>query len=282
LATKDFATWLDDDKFMSSFLRTLFNVSDQEPKFSVDVLAGVMDGLAPERRLGEPRRGFSVLYGGEKLLPKLWETEATVSHSNSHMDSASSISFDINPTHEQVYNTEVTVPLANTIFQNGRRSTLFASQWELGSGGGQTPTQTRDIEHQCVTIVNNDTISGEIILPLLPLAPPRKIVSGLGNIVRQVEIEGIASPASQELEILIPQLLEKRFQRNPEVSIGPIGVWAWVIPPDIVDTESNLLSKVRYFQGNEDERESALNDKSTVAFDTFLGPGRSRLHKIRE
>ncbi|KAM0814558.1 hypothetical protein AB5N19_00348 [Seiridium cardinale] len=229
LASKDLAPWLEDGQFMSDFLGSLQMSSNATGKATVDVLSGVTDGLRPDLVYGQPRSGLSVLYGTQNMLPRLWEQEDADASRNA--DRAASVSLSMafagNP-----FNSSITLPLANTVFQNGRRSTLFATRYETDSSGRAEATLIQDKTHQDIEFVTKTEPTFNLRIPLVPLTPPRKIVAGLGNIVRQVEIDGVATPASKELEVLIPQLLKMRKVQ------GPVGVWAVVIPPHVMESDA--------------------------------------------
>lgn len=249
-----------------------------------DVLFGVVDGIADPHHLhGKPHQGLSILYGGTaSLLPSLWDQAKVAGRGDP--DKASAVEFT---THEassvdgQEVLTHVTLPLANTLFQNGRRSTLFASRWSAPSAAGRQMELRRMDEksHQEVSCLRG--LRGlPLRIPLMPLAPPRKIVAGLGNIVRQVEIDGVVSPASKELEVLIPQIFEKRAALAGDVgqAPSPIGVWAWVLPAHLVE-RMRYGSEFRTYQGNQDAEEWRLDVEARDIYEELLTYG-CRMHKI--
>ncbi|KAI0489817.1 hypothetical protein F4859DRAFT_509395 [Xylaria cf. heliscus] len=272
LASKDFTGWLDDDNFMSAMLETLFKPTStaQAKRPSLHVLSGITDSLN-----SNARSGFSVLYGPtDSILPGLWGKEG---FNGANQDSVASVSFLTKPLVLNTGALEVTVPLANTLFQNGRRSTLYASRWDISSEGStvlrmKQPKTTQTIAEKDIPV--NHTLS---IIPLLPLTPPRKIVAGLGNIVRQVEVEGSATPASKELEAIIPKIFEERAQREPSYSPRPIGVWCWVIPPHCMKAEK--FENLQLFQPGSSQEELDVASRSMEIFSELLSSG-CRLHKI--
>ncbi|KAI0109936.1 hypothetical protein F4814DRAFT_450898 [Daldinia grandis] len=276
-ASRDFATWLEDESFVRSVLGGLFKptTSLQDNSTPINVLCAVIDGLTPGRLFSEPRTGLSILYGSNDILPGIWSTDDF--GSNNSQDRESSVSFLSNPLPKDTRPLEITLPLANTIFQNGRRSTLFASRWQRGEDGSIGRTDIEEKQHQIICLRG---VSGGHIkpfLPLLPLTPPRKIVAGLGNIVRQVEVNGTATPASKELEALIPKVFDTRSERDVSYSPGPIGVWCWVIPPDVVEKHSLLSLKV--FEAKSSQSEAELSLETMNVFPELLSSG-CRLHKI--
>lgn len=62
--------------------------------------------------------------------------------------------------------------------------------------------------------------SSKVVFPMVPITGRRRIMSGLGNILKTVERDGQEEPASRELEEVIPKILkEGRGQ-------GGTSVWA--------------------------------------------------------
>ncbi|KAJ8124862.1 hypothetical protein O1611_g8780 [Lasiodiplodia mahajangana] len=276
LASKNFTSWLEDQNFMSAFLETLLNPESTAPVNgpSLHVLSGITDGLSPHRLCSEPRSGFSVLRGPvDNILPELWEKESI---SGASQDSAACVSFTANPLTGNTSALEVTLPLANTVFQNGRRSTLYASRWDTASDGRKTLGKNYPKTTQRIIANGSSVNHTSSIIPLLPLTPPRRIVAGLGNIVRQVEIDGCPTPASKELETIIPQIFEERARREPRSSPRPIGVWCWVIPHHIGPEKFNNL---KLFKAGSSLTEAEIALDSIEVFSALLSSG-CRLHKI--
>ncbi|KAI1430310.1 hypothetical protein F5Y12DRAFT_709324 [Xylaria sp. FL1777] len=277
ISSKNFTSWVEDDHFMSAFLETLFKPmrTTQVNRPSLHVLSGIADGLSPHRLSSEPRSGFSVLCGPiDNILPGLWEKEG---FAGTGQDEASHVSFTTNPLDGNTGTLEVTLPLANTVFQNGRRSTLYASRWDV-SDAGLIALRMRDPKITQQMTAKGDTADyTSSMVPLLPLTPPRKIVAGLGNIVRQVEVDGSATPASKELEAIIPKMFEERAQREPTYSPRPIGVWCWVIPPHVMEAKN--FDNLQIFKAGSSQTEADIISSSKTIFSELLASG-CRLHKI--
>lgn len=243
---------------------------------AVDVLFGVTQGLSPSHLLGNPRPGLSILYSSsESLLPSLWQEEP-VAGPRTSPDRAATVTFTGGPATSPASPLGITLPLANTIFQNGRRSTLLASRWQ-SSLGHWAPDRMAERQHQEIACLQGRHLRPHV--PLVPLTPPRKIVAGLGNIVRQIDIDGDAAPASKELEELIPAMYDRRWQKDDVQAPAPVGVWAWVIPARVV--ESGQLAGLRAYQQHLDEGELSLALEAADLFDGLLS-SRCRLHKIRK
>ncbi|KAK8088250.1 hypothetical protein PG997_003211 [Apiospora hydei] len=243
-----------------------------------DVLFGVVDGIADPCRLhSKPNQGLSIIYGGTaSLLPSLWEQGKIAG--KGHPDRASAVQFtahEVENIDDQEVPTPVTLPLANTLFQNGRRSTLFASRWSLASSAsasasGHHPMELTRLEeksHQEVACLRG--LEGlPVRIPLMPIAPPRKIVAGLGNIVRQVEVDGVVSPAAAAW------LAGDGTGQAP----SPMGVWAWVMPAWTVD-KMRYDTAFKTYLGNQDAEEWRLDVEAREIYGELL-VAECRMHKI--
>ncbi|KAI2619950.1 hypothetical protein GGR54DRAFT_647591 [Hypoxylon sp. NC1633] len=277
-ASRDLAKWLEDEGFMSGVLESLFQLNTRKHTNApeINVLYAVTDGLAPGRLFDKPQTGLSILYGSaNSILPGLWDSDDF--GSNANQDRESSVSFLSNPLRRDTRPLEIRLPLANTMFQNGRRSTLLARRWQPSQNGSMARTTIHEKQTQIIRpplSLRSHTLP---YLPLLPLTPPRKIVAGLGNIVRQVEVNGSPTPASKELEGLIPKVFDSRSVREESYTPGPIGVWCWVIPPHAVEKQNLLDLKV--FQAESSQSEAELSLESMNVFSELLSSG-SRLHRI--
>lgn len=226
---------------MSLFLNAMHPRSGQRlPRgANVHVLAGVVDGLSLPPTGREMRHGFSVLVGKiGSITPDLWSQSP---------DEGQTIGSDAEPSHLSVIlggpgKTTLTVPLANTLFQTGRRSTLLASEWSFTISSkkprsfGYKLVRSAEKRHGIINVsrlTNNHKAA--IRLPLLPITHPRKILEGLGNILAKVDINGKPAPASQELQANIPRWLEVLRSQFGSGHIPGVGVWALVIPRHLIE-----------------------------------------------
>jgi hypothetical protein len=276
LATPSLATWLEDETFMSS---ALARISRRSVEFSqgaandVEVVAAVVEGVLSNNASPSPS-GISILGGCFKdLVPDLsWATSPPPSRDSA--DALGSLSFSFHNT--GVSARRVTLPLANTVFQNGHTSTLLASRWKATPNGGlklenMVSKRSLDITHPSAAPQPRAITYSA---PLVPITPARWIVSSFGNIIRQVEAHDTPVPASQELETIIPKLVAARGLSKTS---GPMAVWALVIPPG-VDAAEQLPLLTEPF---EPERESDIVQRSSAAVSELLGRG-CRLHQLRE
>ncbi|KLU82054.1 hypothetical protein MAPG_01133 [Magnaporthiopsis poae ATCC 64411] len=245
LVSKDLSRWLDDTDFMSALLQQLHpnaGGSDQE----LSVLTAAVDGLCPRSPRGPPSSGLSILQGdAATILPGLWDREApTASLRQLNEDARPALSVRLSPFLGDFRPVDVTLPLANTVFENARPFTLLASRWRAGGAGASstgalTLVDAFEKETQRIAAATEQSIQShaDVSTPLFPLTPPRKIIAGLGNIVREVEAHGSmdgeenARPASEELETSMHDIIAKRSRRLPGIPV-PNRTWALVVPPN--------------------------------------------------
>lgn len=95
----------------------------------------------------------------------------------------------------------MSIPMANTLFINGRNSTLLESHWIKQASDEATFTRDRLVEvqeaHISSAVTPNET---QFAIPSQPLTTWRTIKSCMGNVLREIDVDGEAVPASRELE----------------------------------------------------------------------------------
>ncbi|KAM3089116.1 hypothetical protein ACMFMG_000733 [Clarireedia jacksonii] len=238
LATPSFARWLEDDTFFMPSLLESLTYRDPAKQNSIIVITAVVDGLAPTpdgipvaERLGG-LEGISVLHGqradllrpGDVWDPQSLKTQPATSGKLSHLIISGT---------DPLERAAITLPLANTLFVNGKHSTLVATQWIRG----QTRSFFQKIRaenkqyQEIRAFRRGDTIVPPIFIPSVPLTPARRIASGLGNIVRQINFgpgEESSGPASQELETQVTNYMN---YSKPDTNIG---VWALIFRKELV------------------------------------------------
>lgn len=258
LATPSFSKWLEDDiSFIPALLEAVTRNSPDPwaitklkntdmlnipqgpvgPPFEIDVVCACVDGLAPDitnmqgERGQHHKEGFSFLHGRtDQIVPGLWEVGLTT---EGNPDLQSTLTFsgvqrsDLVSKGKRSSTSEITLPLANTLFANGRHSTLLASRWRLSPNKLFTKLRSTEKRNQVVNVFE-DKYAGipPSHIPAIPLTPVRRIVSGLGNIVRQLHFaaEG-PGPASRELEANVTEYL--RVIQRPNTTVS---VWALITP----------------------------------------------------
>jgi hypothetical protein len=268
------------------------------------VLAAAVDGLCSRSPSRELQEGLSIHIGHlDCLLPGLWDDQdavQSISHSVAEPDQSSSLSilFPQKTTATTDARISVTLPLANTLFSNGRRSTLLASEWRTATGFSNTPVEmVRSAEKRSQVIDLPFSIlfnQVQMQAPLVPITHPRKILEGLGNIIAKVQVDGEPCPASMELQTNIPRLIEVRRSLTHSSPIsGAIGVWAMIYPKHMFLPQEDMvrfgyLIKSKYlgsaigklaFDMSSDLERLAWEREGVLRHAFFLG---ARLHKISE
>jgi hypothetical protein len=238
LATPKFAGWLEDDSFISGILEGISRTMKGRSTTSIDidVVCACVDGLTPDIEhlqtvdaSSAPSEGLSFIQGlPDDLLPGLWNEESS---SVEHTDLMSTLTFS-----GRDFDTNITVPLANTLFITGSRSTLLVSRWRSRHFSTEkgatllTKLKTFRKTNQVINVFDNmDSKDPMTCIPAVPLTPARKIASGLGNIVRRLEFgPKDIRPASRELEASVNNHV-KSFGGN-DVQRPNVSVWALVVP----------------------------------------------------
>ncbi|KAF4626155.1 hypothetical protein G7Y89_g12006 [Cudoniella acicularis] len=238
LATPEFATWLEDIEFLKDVLQAIAKPSRKRDESSLhldfSIVCACVDGLANSIGYSSTKKvqqmplppGLSFLQGSlHDILPGLWENE---DHAGHNEDLLSSLTFSGS---DAKWDTDLTLPLANTLFTNGRKSTLIISKWQLSRGSFK---KVKSFEKKNQTInVFNGMKSLEPSIPVLPLTPPRTIASGLGNIVRTLQFgQEDIGPASRELEECVDEYL--KLSKDANQSSPKFSVWALIIPDHIM------------------------------------------------
>jgi len=218
-----------------------------DPEWHFDVICACVDGLATQNHSGENVivEGLSFLHGRtSSVVPDLWNTE-TISIEKNPIQSSLTFVTDVVSEEDTLGHHAVTLPLANTLFTNGKISTLITSRWEYKSDWNFTKLKMAEKANQRIVALES---FGAVHVPAFTLTPPRRIASGLGNIVRQLNCGETPFPASEELEASIDAYL-KRTQRHKST----VQVWALIIsarsfPNGLLKTLDNVLSNEEDFR----------------------------------
>lgn len=225
LASPGFAKLLADKAFLED-LAVLLSRSENGGGSAVTqfhLVAAVADRIHQIALSNRVDEGISILRSHRDiLLPKLWDSVAPKERQD--VDLVSALTFAL-PESETLAQSSVTMPLARTLFQNGRPSTLIASSFDLS---GPSPKLVQTAESHTHT-VNLPSRSFDYWAPLLPLTPAREVTQSFGNIVRGIQVDGESLPASTELEDAI-------INKLADVDLGlqqgePVSVFAVVTPP---------------------------------------------------
>ncbi|GAB1310936.1 hypothetical protein MFIFM68171_01146 [Madurella fahalii] len=243
LASRSLASWLEDTAFVSRLLKHSGLVGNPVSRQQmIHVLSAAVDEVPRfDRRCNSyaSSEGLSILCGGLRNLPGLWK------EGNVEAGAQSCLEFQVTQV-KRTGQLKVNLPLANTVFSNGRPHTLFANLWQTDGAAGLRLVKRMERTTQAIDTGSASPGGRPERLPkavvasrLVPVTEARRIVAGLGNILRQIDINGTSAPASKELEAIIPALLKERQtqlgQRGHHLAAGPIGVWALIMPAHVVE-----------------------------------------------
>ncbi|KAL4810058.1 hypothetical protein BDV18DRAFT_52425 [Aspergillus unguis] len=123
---------------------------------------------------------------------------------------------------------EIGLRLANTIFLNGKDNTLFGTQWSCDSSLRELKLDGSTDLSACSVAVDTSSLRSSLELPLHPVGERRKVITSMGNILRQIAKHSDgrsdeAMPASSELEKELP-----RYIAENDIADQRISVWALV------------------------------------------------------
>ncbi len=202
-----------------------------------------------QRRDGD--EGISVcILDSKNAAPDLWNAQDQPRHTNTmSVQQRSTISFllQISPKDTEVRVNEVPpqsvisrlveLPVANTLFRNGRTSTILAQRWVVTNISESKPelrlTEETSLPKQMLRLFDvvdrrSLKIGYRLSAPQAPITPPRIITAAMGNIIRTIQVSGSPEnnvPASTELEKAVA-----RASQTSEFPREIAGIWALVTP----------------------------------------------------
>lgn len=280
LATPLFAPSLSHDRqWLIAILNRLYSAVP-ELEFNLRVGVAVVDALPPPKQLSQehrlvslnpplPRSGFdglAYLFGDSNLFKSF-------SPAGSNGNKTATISLALqNPRQDKSYAYEVHVPLANTTFAVGHNTVSMVVDFKKSTG--QLFREISSVDAQNITVSwpypihSGGRYDGSVVLsaPLLPLTIPRKILAGMGNVVRQIsgsETNSSAVPASSELEAAITS-----FFKTTCLPQSPISVWALVTPVEM--HESYKANIPLHSRGSPESLQTLWRSSASVSDSDFL------------
>ena len=169
--------------------------------------------------------GMGLLVAQHGMLPQTDQAPLEGEASSQQDDTMNSALLEfvltqIQPRLNQVIRRGTDIPLANTIFNNGQRSTMFLTAWSRSSESAEYEmTRKSAVDHQLIELDFPPFQSG-LYVPLISLTKQRTVASSMGNIVRQLDIEaGEEIPASRELEEAVTKYVERNSDTDGKVLI---------------------------------------------------------------
>jgi hypothetical protein len=247
-----------DPKFLHDILNRLYqdlpiqHKSDASKVVDVNVAVAVVDRLplpSSNKQNLPPIRdhGFEGMSYVVSTRQELRVATVESEREDSSRDQTKTLTASIGDEEGGVLN--VRIPLASTIFQAGHSSMLSMSSWKLDKKANSVGSVMEQKEFTSPSHLSFEyPFAGKvkIKIPLLPLTPPRKILAGMGNVIRQIEGVEKVMTASQELEPAVSAYFAKRGLPPSAVS-----VWALVTPSEVYDKavwQRNPLLKIRRWE----------------------------------
>ncbi|KAE8441152.1 hypothetical protein EG329_005808 [Mollisiaceae sp. DMI_Dod_QoI] len=235
LFTPNLLPWFKNDAFIPKILKQLGKKNPDdlaEHPLVYDVLYACVDGIAPRGNFGTHHgkrvtEGFSFLH---VPASRLLESDALSSSASEVKESwNTTVPSAITFASGEDAPFKVTVPLANTLFQNGKPSLLVSSRWkEKDNKFLEIIPRTEEHTATVNTFVHVKDAPFSFI-PAQSVTPFRTIVTGLGNIIRTLDFgKGDVGPASRELEAVVSQISER-------LGGSTVDVWALILPPGVVN-----------------------------------------------
>ncbi|OOF99927.1 hypothetical protein ASPCADRAFT_1593 [Aspergillus carbonarius ITEM 5010] len=258
LITPNFAHWVDTSShgFLEQWINRFYPSTNLDSATPVHAIVAVVDKL-PDHRV-QSGEAFDGIYSSESegislLLVKAEKIRGKVAaprQVRSMEVTESSLVFALQkssqrPTHE------IGLRLANTIFVNGHDDTLFGTRWVYTPSHGYALEKSVNLSNCKVTSVVT-SVQDSFNLPLYPVGQRRRVISSMGNILRQLakRTDGKSAepmPASAELEKELPRYIEEHGIADRRVS-----VWALIessekgfqVKTDI-DPQESLVRAIR-------------------------------------
>lgn len=256
---------------MPNVLRHLFEISREGQKF--DVVAAVVDRIpypifpseadqnigqlavevtSPGTLIQDGSEGVSfAVLDSKSAAPNLWAPrEEFKERETMTIQQRCTLSFAFPPTvvsasallngnegTQPLVSRVLQLPVANTLFQNGKTSTLIAQRWRLQGEKRSSYALScirearlpQQILHMTDVFSNQGTGLEEILHScLIPITPIRTVTAAVGNIVRRIAVDDTLNedvPASEELERAISNAI-----KDGQLPAEQAGIWALVRP----------------------------------------------------
>ncbi|KAK5039569.1 hypothetical protein LTS07_000063 [Exophiala sideris] len=269
LATPALSHFLDPERLLKPLIEALYHdvkwYKRSSNIFHVNTVTAVVDAI-PVPRSAETKANLATAEGLSLLL----SGAPPANRAPDDEDNPANLRFISNSTSTSLtasgrsVNRHVSLPVANTLFVNGQKTTFMQHDWRIRAlrhGSSVYPLSQNHRQYVKVRIQceADEFVGGHI--PLRPLTPVRKVMNSMGNILAQIQIDGKAVPASKELETAVPDYLAS----NPGVTQGPGLVYALIRPPNMKRAA--------------DQEHDTTDGSPTSALPLALWRG-ARLHKV--
>ncbi|KAJ5834937.1 hypothetical protein N7447_000963 [Penicillium robsamsonii] len=248
LVTPSFAHWLDSSSpFLPQFLSRLYgNSPGGDFLYAVAAVVDTLPNTTSESPNSSESEGLSLLaveHSGVQTKP----APPRLIRSSASEETNLLFSFQTEvigqtskgPAHE------IGLRLANTIFVNGRETTSFGMRWLWDKTSNSYTLDSSVDLTSCMVTATSQAVDTALELPLHPVTERRRVMTSMGNILRQLAKSTDATstdtiPASSELEKELPRYIAEHNIVDQRVS-----VWALVEKPELEVADSGSSTHER-------------------------------------
>lgn len=254
LVTPSFAHWLDpSNPFLSQFLTRLYeNTPGVNTIHAVTAVVDTLPDTTSNNPVSNESEGLSLLAVGQSdVKAKAAPPRLIRSSASEETNLLFSIQTQPNGQGSKKLAHEIGLRLANTIFVNGKDTTIFGTRW-LWDNSSKEYVLDKSIDFtSCMVTATADSVNATLQLPLHQVTERRRVISSMGNILRQLakftdEISTEPIPASTDLEKELP-----RYIREHKIVDHRVSVWALVEKPDLIVAKPGSSTHDRLTQSME-------------------------------
>lgn len=248
--TPEFVQWLDGDNFIQDAVNHMYqgwsDVSkdrsdpslDSDYKYTVQSRVAVVDRLpfTGGRNSGYPGISVALTPRGRRWFSKSEYEQRKIVQQGSRVPYIS-VKVPFSDKDDEKKHVKVYLRPANTLFINGRQSTMFLEDWALHKDATGGPKflkegERGDLDH--VTILHRSQESSLSML-LHKLTKRQTISLCMGNIISKLVGEQDAEPMSASFEL---EEQVSAFMKRKDATNGTLSVFALIIPKVGADNES--------------------------------------------
>jgi hypothetical protein len=251
LVTPNFAHWLDPSSpFLSQFFTRLYGNSSGVNSFhAVTAVVDTLPDITSSNPDSNESEGLSLLAVGQSdVQAKAAPPRLIRSSASEETNLLFSIQSHPNGQTTKMSAHEIGLRLANTIFFNGKDTTLFGTRWLWNNDSNEYVLDKSVDFTSCMITARAEAVDATLELPLHQVTERRRVMTSMGNILRQLAKSTDATstetiPASTDLEKELP-----RYIKEHNIVDHRVSVWALVEKPDLVVADSGSSTHDRLIQ----------------------------------
>jgi hypothetical protein len=231
---------------LSQFLSRLYgNSPDKDTLYAVTAVVDALPNTTSEGPNSSESEGLSLLAVGQAGV-QAKAAPARLIRSSASEETNLLFSFQTEVIGQPAH--EVGLRLANTIFVNGRETTIFGTRWLWDKTSNRYVLDKSADFTSCMVTASSQAVDTALELPLHPVTERRRVMTSMGNILRQLskstDVRSMDTmPASSELEKELPRYIAEHNIIDQRVS-----VWALVEKPEFEVAGSGSSTHDRLIQ----------------------------------